>query len=261
MKVLTKLIKQIFGLDSQFNVKPLKKLTYIGSKYHGYTIPDHLLTKESVCYCIGAGEDVSFDTELKRIFDAKVFVFDPMPEGRDYFMRLKQAVAVGDSLPVEGDTEFRYRISSQKLDEITYEEKGVWNKETVMRFYSPVLDNYPSHSVYLFKNSGKYIDAPVDRLSHFMKKFGHTKLDLVKMEIEGAEYTVLDTIVKDKLDVKVICVEFDEIFHVRDIRYMFRIRKARRQLEKAGFTLVHSTPLMKRTFIREDLYGRLKSTE
>ena len=110
MDIFKKLVKQIFGLDSQFGVKPLKKLTYIGSKHHGYTIPENLLNRESVCYCIGAGEDVSFDTELKRIFDAKVFVFDPMPEGKNYFVRLKQAVAVGGSLPVEGDPEFRTEI-------------------------------------------------------------------------------------------------------------------------------------------------------
>ena len=90
-------------------------------------------------------------------------------------------------------------------------------RNSVLKFFEPTVDNYPSHSVYLFKASGKYIDAPVDRLSHFMKKFSHSKIDLVKMEIEGAEYTVLDTIVKDKLDVKIICVEFDEVFHVRGL--------------------------------------------
>jgi FkbM family methyltransferase len=261
MRIFKKLVKLAFGLDSQYGVKPLQKLTYIGSKYHGYTIPADLLNADSVCYCIGAGEDVSFDTELKRIFDARVFVFDPMPEGKDYFVRLKQAVAVGGSLPVEGDEEFRYRISPQKLDEIVYVEKGVWDKDTVLKFFAPTVDNYPSHSVYLFQGSGEYIDAPVDRLSHLMKKFNHRQVDLVKMEIEGAEYTVLDTIVKDKLDVKIICVEFDEVFHVQGIRYMFRIRKSRLQLKKAGFLLVHSTPLMKRTFVRKDVYEQLKARE
>src|ERR1700712_3081914 len=126
MQVLKNLMKAIFGLDSQFDVHPLKNLTYIGSKYHGYTIPAALLNNESICYCIGAGEDVSFDTELKRIFDSKVYVFDPMPEGKNYFVRLKEAVATGGSLPVEGDTAFRYTISPEKLNEITYVEKGVW---------------------------------------------------------------------------------------------------------------------------------------
>ncbi len=261
MQIVKNLIKAVFGLDSQFDVHPLKNLVYIGSKYHGYTIPATLLNSESVCYCIGAGEDVSFDTELKRLFDSRVYIFDPMPEGRNYWARLKEAVAVGGSLPVEGDNVFRYTIPTQKINEITYVEKGVWDSETVLKFYEPTRDNYVSHSVYMFKESGQYIEAPVNRMNAFMKQFGHSRVDLVKMEIEGAEYAVIDTIIKDKLDVKVICVEFDEVFHVKSIRYMFRIRNTRRQLKKAGFLLVHSTPLMKRTFLRKDVYEQLKALE
>jgi len=261
MKFLKRMFKHFFGLDSQSGVHPLKNLFYIGSKFHGYTIPEKFLNQDSVCYCIGAGEDVSFDTELKRLFDARVFVFDPMPEGKNYFAKLKEKVAAGDSLPVEGDPSFRYLISPEKLNEIVFIEKGVWDSETNIKFYAPTKDDYPSHSVYLFKTSGEYIVAPVDRLSHFMKKNGHEQIDLVKMEIEGAEYKVLETIVQDKIDVKIICVEFDEIFHSRGLAYMFRIRKTRRQLEKAGFILVHSTPLMKRTFIQKKVYQQLKSQE
>ena len=173
---------------------------------------------------------------------------------------MKEHTAKGERFGVEGDS-FTYRISSKQLDELVFVEKGVWNEDTVLKFYAPGFDNYASHSVYLFKDSGTYIEAPVDRMSNLMKKFGHTTVDLVKMEIEGAEYTVLDTIVKDQLDVKIILVEFDEVFHAKGIGYRFRIKKTSDQLKKAGYILAHSTQLFKRTYIREDIYRQLKAHE
>ena len=261
MKIVKQLVKKIFGLGPQVDVKPLKNLVYVGSKHHGYTLPRDFLKKDSLCYCIGAGEDISFDTELKRLYDARVFVFDPTPEGINYFVHLKEWMARGDSIHVEGDKDFTYRVNPAQLNEMTYVERGVWSEKTVLKFYAPTIDNYISHSVYLFKESGEYINAPVDRMSNFMKEFGHGSVDLVKMEIEGAEYAVLDSIVRDKLDVKVICVEFDEVFLSRGIRYMFRIKKSCRQLKKAGYILVHSTPLLKRTFVQKDIYNQLKANE
>jgi FkbM family methyltransferase len=261
MQPLKKLLKKILGLDPLANVKPLKDLVYIGSKYHGYTIPKDFITKDSVCYCIGAGEDISFDTELKVLHDARIFIFDPMPEGRNYFARLKDDAQKGKLMTIEGENAFTYRINKKQLDEMVFVEKGVWDENTTLRFYAPKLDEYVSHSAYLFKSSDEYIDAPVDRLSNFMKTFGHRSIDLVKMEIEGAEYTVLDTIIKDQLDVKIIVVEFDEVFHSKGLKFLFRIKKTCKELEKAGWVLVHSTAMFKRTFIRQDIYQILKARE
>ncbi|HEX4850489.1 MAG TPA: FkbM family methyltransferase, partial [Puia sp.] len=130
-----------------------------------------------------------------------------------------------------------------------------------LKFYSPGLQDYASHSIYLFKDSKDYIEAPVDSLKNLMKTLGHSRIDLVKMEIEGAEYGVLDTIVKDKLDVRMIMVEFDEIFHSKGLGFRYRIKRSSDQLKKAGYVLVHSTSLYKRTFLREDVYEEIKSRE
>lgn len=40
--------------------------------------------------------------------------------------------------------------------------------------------------MHLFKDSGKFIEAPVDRLKNLMHKQNHSAVDLVKIEIEGA---------------------------------------------------------------------------
>ncbi len=261
MRIVKDLVKSTLKLKPQYGVKPLKNLVHIGSKYHGYELPENFFNKDSICYCVGAGEDISFDTELKVKYDAKVFIFDPMPEGINYFIKLKEYAARGETFGVEGDEVFRYRINPEQLESITYINKGVWNEKTVLRFYAPKLDNYISHSVYLFKDSDEYIDAPVDRLSAFMNEFNHKSIDLIKLEIEGAEYAVIDSIVKDKIDVKIIAVEFDEFFHAQGLGFHLRIKKATNQLKKSGYILAHSTDKFKRTFIREDVFNQLKEQE
>ncbi|RNL52569.1 FkbM family methyltransferase [Pedobacter jejuensis] len=261
MAALKETLKKIIKFHPYSHVKPLQNLIHVGSEHHGYTIPNNYLDKNSICYCIGAGEDISFDTELKVLFDSNVFIFDPMPEGINYFKKLKNTLEKGETFGVFDDKNFLYRLNSKQINEITYVNKGVWNEKTTLKFYAPQLDNYISHSVYLFQDSDDYIEAPVDKLKNFMQEFGHMSVDLVKIEIEGAEYTVIDSIIKDKLDIKIICIEFDEVYHKKDLAHKLRIRKSSNQLLKAGYVMVHSTYMMKRTFVRKDVYDFLKSKE
>lgn len=261
VKIIKEFAKKVIKFHPQSGVKPLKNLVHVGSEHHGYKVPERFLNKDSICYCIGAGEDISFDTELKFLFDSKIFIFDPTPEGINYFIKLKEVTAKGETLFLHDDSAFRYRLNSRQLDEITYINEGVWDEKTILKFHAPKLDNYVSHSVYLFQDSDEYIEAPVDRLSNLMKNLGHESVDLVKIEIEGAEYTVIDTIVKDQLDIKVIMIEFDEVYHSKGLAHKLRIKKSCDQLKKAGYVLVHSTYMLKRTFVREDVYLQLKALE
>lgn len=36
----------------------------LGSKYGGWIVPATLVRPDSVCYCVGVGEDISFDLAL-----------------------------------------------------------------------------------------------------------------------------------------------------------------------------------------------------
>ncbi len=258
MQKVKNAFKKALKVDYSTYVKELNDITYLGSHYHGYYIPENFLNAASVCYCIGAGEDISFDTELVVHYGSQVFIFDPAPEGKNHYLKLKEAVKQGEKISI-GSKPFVYKISKEQLDTIRYIETGVWDKDTMIRFYEPTNDKYVSHSIGLFNHSGKYIEVPVDRLSSLMKKLNHTSVDLLKMEIEGAEYTVIKTIVEDKPDIKMILVEFDELFHAKDFRYLFRIKKTTESLLNAGYTLAHSTPYFKRLFVRNDVFEALKS--
>lgn len=259
---LKQLFKKLKAIYTQAGVKPLKSMVHVGSQYHGYHIPDNFLNKNSICYLVGAGDDISFDIELKKRYDSQIIIIDPTPASKEHFLKIKESMQKNEPPPkVHADPNYIYKISPEKLNEMVFVEKGVWTENTVLKFHDPEIGGYVSQSVFLFKDSKKVMELPVDRLSNLMKSLNHDKVDLVKLEIEGAEYTVIDTILEDKIDVKAILVEFDEMYHARGIAHLLRIRKTCSKLKKAGFVLTHSTSKLKRTFIRKDVYNDLKARE
>jgi len=56
------------------------------------------------------------------------------------------------------------------------------------------------------------IDLKFDPHSNIMKDNNYSKLDLLKMDIEGAEHEVIDHIQKNNIDIKKILVEFHPHF-------------------------------------------------
>lgn len=263
LKQLSKqLKKRLAKLYTQAGVKPLNNLVHVGSTYHGYYIPPGFLNRNSICYLVGAGDDISFDVELKKLYDSDIFIIDPTPASKCHFLKLKESIQKNEPPPrVHGDPNYTYKISADKLNEMKFIEKGVWTENTVLKFHDPEIGGYVSQSVFLFQDSKKVMELPVDRLSNLMKSLNHDKIDLVKLEIEGAEYTVIDTILEDKIDVKMILVEFDEVHHIKGLAPLLRIRKTCSKLKKAGYVLTHSTSKLKRTFIRKDVHKQLKANE
>jgi hypothetical protein len=228
-------VKKILRLDDKTGVSSLDDLVYVGSKAHGYWIPDHFLNERSICYCVGAGTDISFDMELKTKFSSAVFIFDPTAAAHDHFLLLKDLCTRREQLPELSQPngyKYRYTITPDQLNEIHFIVRGVASPQSV-----PAA-------------------LPADSIQHFMKEFGHSSLDLLKIKTAGNECTIISSIVNDAIDVKIIVVEFDWKSSA-GVAQLFKIRKSCSQLKAAGYVLVHSTNDLTRTFIRKDMYTRL----
>jgi hypothetical protein len=51
----------------------------LGTNYGGWYVPiDMNLTKDSVVYSAGVGEDISFDILLQNKYDCHVYLIDPL---------------------------------------------------------------------------------------------------------------------------------------------------------------------------------------
>jgi FkbM family methyltransferase len=261
MNMLKKIAKSIVVSRAQQDVVPLKGLVYLGSVNHGYHVPDNYLSSASVCYCVGAGTDISLDTELAARFKSQVFIFDPMPYALDHFNGLVDNAKAGKAFAADNDKQgYVYSISNDALATIQYCATGVWDEKKVIKFYVPSRDNYAGHSITNLQNTDDYLEAPVDKLVNIMRELGHQQLDLLKLEIEGSEYTVIDNVLAENLDVKILLVEFDEFHHRKGLARLAAIRHIEQstgKLLKAGYKLVHSLSFYKRTFVRNDVFEAL----
>ena len=86
-----------------------------------------------------------------------------------------------------------------------------------------------------------------------MASYGHEKIDLLKIDIEGAEYRAIRSIIKDNLDVGILCVEYDEANNALDNHYKSRIKDSLSQLIAYGFRIVAVEPKCNYTLVKNEL--------
>jgi FkbM family methyltransferase len=185
------------------------RLVRLGSDFAGYAVPDELPRSDWICYSGGIGEDASFDLELIKRYGCTVYAFDPTPRGRE----------VGRLAAREAH--FRF---------LPY---GLWSEDTKLKFYAP---RDPSHNAYSIPNlqgTSSYVLGDCRTLSSLMAELGHDHIDLLKLDIEGAEYAVLDSMRAEGISVKVLLIVFHKLSTVREMI------RAVEKLQAEGYEPVH----------------------
>jgi FkbM family methyltransferase len=192
------------------HVEPRGDLIRLGSRECGWVVPSAFLSAGAVCYCAGAGEDISFDLALAEAQDSQVVTIDPTPRAVKY----ASSVIVGRRnmrlLPV-----------------------GLWSRNETLRFFAPRDPRHVSHSVVNLQATEEYFEAPCLTVSSVMKMLGHTQVTILKLDIEGAQYEVLENVLAEQLPVEVICVEFDQPSPVG------RMLRALSAMKRAGYSVVN----------------------
>ena len=156
----------------------------LGNRGAAWTFCPEGLSEGSVVYSLGVGEDISFDLDLIQRFGVTVHAFDPTPRSVTF-------------------------IRAQVLaDQFVFHPYGVAAQDGVRRFTPPKNARYVSHTLLQRESSRGAIEVPVQRLSTIMRTLGHTRIQLLKMDIEGAEYQVLNDLLDSELEVEQLLVEF-----------------------------------------------------
>lgn len=140
---------------------------YFGSDYGGWMIRKDCLGSTSVLYSVGIGQDISFDLALIRESSARVHAFDPTPASIAWLAK--------QSLP----------------EEFTFHPTGLADYDGEAHFVPPTDASHISHSMIESSSDKQTIAVPVKRLSTLMNELGHSRIDLLKIDIEGAEYGVI----------------------------------------------------------------------
>ncbi len=197
------------SIMSRVRRHPELGLEKIGTAYGGWVVPTRLIGPTWRCYCGGVGEDVSFDLGLIERFGCDVVAFDPTP----------RAIAFADPIAAR---EPRFRFLPV----------GLWSEDTSLRFYRPKDPAHVSHSVVNLQKSNAWFEAPVRRLDSLMAELGHTSIDLLKLDIEGAEHMVLAAMLEAGVRPSVVCFEVDRPVSA------FRLWRTIRRLLRHDYELV-----------------------
>lgn len=202
------------------------KLVRLGTKYGGWHVFPQMLSEESIVYSVGAGTDISFDLEVIEKFNCCVYSIDPTPQAMEYVFKIAQ--------------------QNKKLLFYPY---GLFSRDTILRFYRSRSANEGSLSATNLRQTDWFTEAPVRRLRTLMKQFKHDHIDILKLDIEGAEYDVIEDIFFERLDVRQISVEFDQPVPP------WRSERCIKNILFNGYTLVQidSLNLM---FVRNDILAK-----
>lgn len=189
-------------------------LERLGSDYGGWYVPTSELGPNSIVYSAGIGQDISFDKALIMNCHCVVHGFDPTPAAIDFV-----------------EKQFAERLLSLQF---CFEPVGLWDAETTLQFFAPKTRGWVgSYSALNLQGTEEResILVPVKRLSTLMRENGHSHIDLLKMDIEGAEYRVIDEIIEKKIPVHWLCIEFDQPVP------FWTTNRALQRLKEAGYQL------------------------
>jgi hypothetical protein len=115
---------------------------------------------------------------------------------------------------------------------VHFHSLGIWDTDTELRFYFPVADD-ELLSVFDLKGTGRYVVCKCHRVSTIMRDLGHSHIDLLKLDIEGAWRQVIRNIVDERIHVSIVCVELDSPTSLRLASWTIR------KLKSVGLEFVH----------------------
>jgi FkbM family methyltransferase len=160
--------------------------SWYGNGYGGFYVFPQILDKNSIVYSFGIGEDVSFDLEVIKNHGCNVYGFDPTPKSIDW-------------------------VNQQHLPkEFQFFPFGISTLSGFETFYLPKNDENVSGSILGMNNVNTLtpIQVPMKNMEDIIGQLNHAVIDLLKMDIEGAEYDVIKNILGSKIEIKQICIEF-----------------------------------------------------
>lgn len=214
----------------QMERTPLRRveaLVLLGNpEYGGWIVPGDLIEPGWICYSVGAGGETSFDMELIERYGIRVRSVEPVEE----YVQLAIEHAEGD-------------------ERLTVHRAAITTSDGPLRMQLTHDPNSQSVSPAGLYDTHSYIELPGRTLPSLMAELGDTRIDLLKLDIEGGEYEVIPTLDLNALGVKIFATQMHHTGTVREARRLVA------GLAEQGYEPVACHPAVKLTFARADLIG------
>ena len=175
LRWLKRLVKPVHVVGKPSHTCPTLR---IGTDYGGWVFNHTLVKKDSIVYSFGIGEDASWDLGMIKRFGVTIHGFDPTPKS------------------------IRWVKAQNMPAEFVMHDFGLAPKDGELVFHAPINPNHVSLSVVERETQTERIVLPVRELAGIMKELGHDHIDILKMDIEGSEYEVIEDLLANGLAVK-----------------------------------------------------------
>ena len=184
-----------------------------GSEFGGWNLPVNTPPSDAVIYSAGVGFDLSFDLELIKKRSVQIHTFDPTPKSIEW-------------------------LKKQPLPKtLQHHAWGIADYNGSAKFHLPKNPDHVSHSMVDSQTTtDESVEVEVKTISSIMKQLKHNRIDLLKMDIEGAEYTVLKELLKSSIRPKLLLVEFHHRFKSIGAK---KTRTAVKELRSTGYQLYY----------------------
>lgn len=197
-------------------------LVKYGNDYGGYYVCPDYLSENPIVYSCGIGKDLSFDEQIIKIKNCSVYAFDPTPMSIDFVKNSE----------------------IYKSDEFHFYEYGISDKDEQATFYLNEEDEINDGSASVLKKTytqdENKIIVEMKCIQTICNILHHNYIDVLKLDIEGSEFAVMDHIVENQLNIGQICLEL----HGRFLKKEERKEKYERllnQIQKGGYKVAFTT--------------------
>jgi FkbM family methyltransferase len=201
-------VKALVGLDVWQRPEIAVVTGRLGDAGGRWAIATEGLGPGTVVYACGVGTDISFERDLIAGYGVTVHAFDPTPVSLEWAARQR--------LPE------RFHLHPY----------GVAAYDGTARFAPPRKLKFASFSMVRGGGVGEAVEAPVRRLATLSETLGLPRPDVLKLDIEGAEYPVLGDLLAGELRPAQVLVEFHHRWQEVGAR---RTREAIGALRRAGY--------------------------
>jgi FkbM family methyltransferase len=241
-KTLHRIAQRFASLKVAYTVWSLcdrtrQDLVHVGTSYGGWTIPLAAVAPGGIALCVGAGEDISFDVELNKM-GMSVFTLDPTPRAKRHVEQVLRGANGDTAVPIVDSLGEHYDLRRFQAARFRFLAVGMSGQDGTMRFWEPKNPEHVSHSIVNLQHTDRYFEARCVRFQTLCSTLNLASIEILKLDIEGAEYAVLGDLLAGSLRPRVICVEFDEGHAPQDGRYLDRITDQVAKLKRAGYALI-----------------------
>ncbi|MGH2624665.1 MAG: FkbM family methyltransferase [Sphingobacterium sp.] len=190
LKRLEYWFKARLGKIAFISIENKRDKQWYGNGYGGFYLDPTLLSDNAIVYSFGIGEDISFDLSIIDKHACQVFGFDPTPK----------SIAFINQNPPPANFHF-YPF-------------GIGEHTENVLFHLPKNKNHVSGSIYEHSlvDGENAVEVLLKSFKDITKDLGHQEIDVLKMDIEGSEYAVMQGILDSGIPIKQILVETHERF-------------------------------------------------